>query len=155
MKTARKSCAAGTEALIGQPGLATAEIRQCETNTLHATAIRAGTAFANRFKAAAVMPVVASPITTPSSLRAEDEELHAELEAAGRLRGRLEQAAKTVAEALHPHFAQEESYAIRAPGALPALEAGKIPRNVEEVRTLAQQLESELEHLLHSQGHRL
>lgn len=84
------------------------------------------------------MAPVALAINTPSSLRAEHEELHAELEAAARVPGGLGQAAQAVADALHPHFAKEEMYAMPALGALPALAAGKIPRNVEEVRALAE-----------------
>lgn len=91
------------------------------------------------------MPLVRSPVRTPSSLRAEHEELHRELAAAVQLPDRLGEAARAVADSLHPHFLKEEDCALRLLGALPELAAGRIPADIEEIHTLSQQLESELE----------
>jgi hypothetical protein len=94
------------------------------------------------------MPGVASAFKTPSSLRAEHGELHAEIASAAKLRGRLGEAASAVAQALHAHFANEEAYALPPLAALPALAAGKIPPDAEEIRTVAKQLEAELPQMI-------
>lgn len=90
------------------------------------------------------MPVVAVPISTPPSLRAEHEELRRELVAVAKLRGHLGEAAQAVVDSLHSHLVKEEKYTLPLLGALPSLAAGKIPPNVEEIRSLAERLETEL-----------
>ena len=94
------------------------------------------------------MPVVAVPIRTPPSLRAEHEELHRELMAVAKLLGRLGEAAEAVAASLHPHVVKEETYVLPLLGALPSLAVGKIPPNDEEIRRLAERLEAELGHMV-------
>jgi hypothetical protein len=60
----------------------------------------------------------------------------------------LGEAASAVAEALRAHFANEEAYALPPLGAVPALAAGKIPPDAEEIRTVAKQLEAELPQMI-------
>jgi hypothetical protein len=93
------------------------------------------------------MPVAALSLNTPSSVRAEHAELRSELAEAGNFRGRLGEAARAVGKTLGPHFIREEEYVLPPLGVLPVLAAGKIPQNTEEIRTIAEQLESELEQL--------
>ena len=54
----------------------------------------------------------------PSALKAEHEELHAELIAAIDSGGAVGDAAKAVADLLHPHFVKEEAYALPPLGLL-------------------------------------
>jgi hypothetical protein len=80
-------------------------------------------------------------------VRAEHAALESELTAAANFRGRLGEAARAVATTLDPHFIKEEKYVLPPLGILPVLAAGKIPQNTEEIRTIAERLESELEQL--------
>ena len=56
----------------------------------------------------------------PLSLKAEHQELHAELVKAIELGGYTGEAAEAVAEVLHNHFLKEEEYALPQLGLLPA-----------------------------------
>ena len=50
--------------------------------------------------------------TIPRSLKIEHEELHEELAKATKESGKIGDAAKAVANVLHPHFTKEEEYAL-------------------------------------------
>lgn len=93
------------------------------------------------------MAVAALSLNTSSSVRAEHAELRAELEEAANCRGRLGAAARAVAKTFGPHLIKEEKCVLPPLGILPVLAAGKIPHNAEEIRTIAERLESELEQL--------
>jgi hypothetical protein len=62
----------------------------------------------------------------PDPLKAEHEELHAELIAAIDSGGAVGDAAKAVADLLHPHFVKEEAYARPPPGLLGLLAKGEV-----------------------------
>jgi hypothetical protein len=63
---------------------------------------------------------------TPEPLKAEHEELHADLAKATKAGGRTGQAAQAVARVMHVHFAKEEEYALPPLGILPDLAKGRI-----------------------------
>src|SRR5574341_158035 len=99
------------------------------------------------------MSPIAAALKAPHSLRSEHEEIHAEITAAARLSGRLGETARAVAQAFHTHFAKEEEYALLPLTILPALAAGKIPPESEEIRMTAAQLEAQLPQMVRE--HRL
>ena len=57
-------------------------------------------------------------IVIPTSLKLEHEELHRELAKATKVGGKIAEAAKLVAQTLHPHFVAEEEFAIPPLGVL-------------------------------------
>ena len=59
-------------------------------------------------------------------MKAEHEELHAELAKATKAGGRTGLAAQAVARVMHAHFEKEEEYALPPLGVLPDLAKGKI-----------------------------
>jgi hypothetical protein len=65
-------------------------------------------------------------INTPKSLKAEHQELHAELANATKAGGKTGTAAQNVAKALHPHFLKEEEYALPPLGLLQVLAEGRL-----------------------------
>ncbi len=85
----------------------------------------------------------------PASLKREHEELHAELVAATKAGGRTALAAKAVAQALHPHFAKEEEYAMPPLGLLPGLAAGEVPPDRGGVIAMTDKLKADFGHMLH------
>jgi hypothetical protein len=64
-------------------------------------------------------------IATPASLRTEHEELHRKLAAATKAAGRVGEAARAVIKALHPHFIDEEAFALPPLGLLATLARGE------------------------------
>lgn len=60
----------------------------------------------------------------PRSLKAEHDELHAELARATKESGEIGAAAREVARILHPHFVSEEDVALPPLGLLPAIATG-------------------------------
>jgi hypothetical protein len=91
-------------------------------------------------------------IEIPNSLKAEHEELHAELVAATQAGGKVGDAAKSVAELLHPHFAKEEEYALPPLGLLPQLARGEVKPEWRAVLPMTDRLKAELPRML--QEHR-
>jgi len=85
---------------------------------------------------------------TPVSLNKEHEELHAMLRQATQLSGKTGEAAKTVAELMHPHFVKEEEYALPPLGLLPLLSSGKLSEEMKQVLPLADKLQKELPKML-------
>jgi hypothetical protein len=83
-------------------------------------------------------------IGIPAPLKEEHEELHADLVKATKSGGRTAEAAKAVAEALHPHFVKEEEYAMPPLGLLVDLAQGKLDPAMLNVLTMTDRLEAEL-----------
>jgi Hemerythrin HHE cation binding domain len=84
----------------------------------------------------------------PSALKAEHEELHAELIAAIDSGGAVGDAAKAVADLLHPHFVREEAYALPPLGLLGLLAKGEVRPEMAEVLAMTDKLRSELPNML-------
>ncbi len=85
---------------------------------------------------------------TPAILHAEHEELHKMLKNATQLPGKTGEAAKAVANVLHPHFIKEEEYALPPLGLLPMLAEGKILPEMKPVIAMTDKLKSELTKML-------
>ncbi|GET28176.1 hemerythrin domain-containing protein [Prolixibacter sp. SD074] len=85
---------------------------------------------------------------TPISLNKEHEELHAMLRQATQLSGKTGEAAKTVAELMHPHFVKEEEYALPPLGLLSSLSSGSLSEEMKEVLQMTDKLKSELPEML-------
>jgi hypothetical protein len=85
---------------------------------------------------------------TPAALHTEHEELHKMLKHATQLSGKTGEAAKVVAEVLHPHFVKEEEYALPPLGLLPLLAEGKILPEMKPVIAMTDKLKSELPEML-------
>jgi len=86
--------------------------------------------------------------STPDSLRAEHAELHAELRAAAKAGGRIGEAAKEVARRLHPHFENEEAFALPPLALLGALAKGAAEPAMADVLILTDKLEAKLPGML-------
>lgn len=84
----------------------------------------------------------------PKPLKAEHDELHAELVRATKAGGRTGDAAKTVARLLHPHFVKEEEYALPPLALLAALSQGKIEAGMADVLQMTDRLKPELPTML-------
>jgi hypothetical protein len=84
----------------------------------------------------------------PESLKAEHEELHAELVKATRMVGKVGEAARAVAALLHPHFVKEEECALPPLGLLSALAEGKVTPEMRQVLALTDKLKAELRQML-------
>jgi hypothetical protein len=87
-------------------------------------------------------------LNTPPSLRAEHDELHAQLAQAIGSGGATGEAAARVAEVLHPHFLKEEEYALPPLGLLPILAEGRILPEMKEAVGMAYRLKADLGHML-------
>lgn len=84
----------------------------------------------------------------PPALKAEHEELHAELVTATKAGGRTGDAAKAVAKLMHPHFVKEEEFALPPLGLLAALSKGRVDSAMAGVLKLTDRLEAELPQML-------
>ena len=89
----------------------------------------------------------------PQPLKAEHDHLHEGLRAAIAVGGSTGEAARVVAERLHPHFLSEEEYALPPLGLLAALsrsegEAGISSVDAEKAIRMADQLAAELPRML-------
>ena len=84
----------------------------------------------------------------PMPLKAEHEELHAELAEATKSGGRTAEEARTVARLMHAHFEKEEEYALPPLGLLPYLAQGKIEPGMLAVLKMTDKLEAELPTML-------
>lgn len=80
----------------------------------------------------------------PQPLKLEHEELHAELVRATQAGGKIGETAKVVAKLLHPHFENEEEYALPPLGLLVLLARGKITPGMSEVLKMTDRLKAEL-----------
>lgn len=84
----------------------------------------------------------------PQSMKEEHEELQNELKKAINAGGKVGEAAKVVADVLHPHFEREEKFALPPLGLLPALASGKIEPEMAEVIIMTDTLKAELPDML-------
>ncbi len=87
-------------------------------------------------------------IQTPESLKLEHEELHRQLAEATKVGGKISEAAKFVAQTLHPHFVSEEEFAIPPLGILNQLVEGDIEDDMKEVLKMTDKLKVELPKML-------
>lgn len=87
-------------------------------------------------------------LSIPRPLKLEHEELHAELRKATEEPGRLGEAAKAVAELMHPHFIKEEDYALPPLGLLPQLARGEVTPEMADVLAKTDRLRAELDEML-------
>jgi Hemerythrin HHE cation binding domain len=87
-------------------------------------------------------------VNTPQSLKAEHEELHAELAKAINVGGATGEEAQNVAKALHPHFLKEEEYALPPLGLLPVLAGGRISPDMKAIVDMTNRLKADLNHML-------
>ena len=84
----------------------------------------------------------------PASLKAEHDELHAELAKATRETGALGEAARDVARLLHPHFAKEEQYAMPPLGLLFKLAWGTVTPDMLSIVSMTRRLKAEMPAML-------
>jgi hypothetical protein len=89
--------------------------------------------------------------TIPLPLKAEHDDLHAELRDAIGVGGRTAEAARAVATLLHPHFVKEEAYALPPLGLLARFtrgEAASDPAEAEAALAMVDRLKTELPGML-------
>jgi hypothetical protein len=84
----------------------------------------------------------------PEPMKEEHEELHAELRKAIEVGGKVGEAAKIVADVLHPHFEREEKFALPPLGLLLDLSKGEIVAEMAEVFPMIDTLKTELPQML-------
>lgn len=84
----------------------------------------------------------------PKPMKEEHEELHSNLKKAVMSGGKIGEAAKAVAHALHPHFQREEEFALPPLGLLSAIAEGKITPDMAEVFKMTDTLKAELPQML-------
>jgi hypothetical protein len=85
---------------------------------------------------------------TPHTLKAEHEELYKMLKQVTRLPGKTGHAAKKLAQLLHPHFVEEENYALPPLGILPVLVSGNVFPQMKEVIRMTDQLKENFSKML-------
>ena len=78
----------------------------------------------------------------------EHEELHAELAKATKTRGKVGEAAKKVAEVLHPHFEKENEIALPVIGVARELAEGKTSPDFPKALELCDKFKAEYEKML-------
>ncbi len=86
--------------------------------------------------------------TIPAPLQQEHEALHAELRRATQAGGEVGEAARTLAQLMHPHFVKEDEIALPPLGLLGALSRGEFNAGMSEVLALTDRLEAELPEML-------
>ena len=86
--------------------------------------------------------------TIPQPLQHEHEALHERLSLATQAGGEVGEAAKKLAQLMHPHFIKEDQFALPPLGLLAALARGEWSAEMAEVLTLTDQLETELPQML-------
>jgi hypothetical protein len=84
----------------------------------------------------------------PESLKAEHEELHADLVRATKAGGKTGEAAKAVAKVLHEHFVKEEEFALPPIGLLVPLARGEVDNRMRGVLAMTERLKAELPEML-------
>jgi hypothetical protein len=84
----------------------------------------------------------------PKPLKAEHDELHAELVRATKAGGQTGDAAKTVAKLLHPHFVKEEAYALPPLALLVPLSEGRFEPGMAEVLKMTDRLKPDMPTML-------
>ena len=84
----------------------------------------------------------------PKPLKAEHDELHADLVRATKAGGQTGDAAKTVAKLLHPHFVKEEAYALPPLALLVPLSEGRFEPGMAEVLKMTDRLKPDMPTML-------
>jgi hypothetical protein len=84
----------------------------------------------------------------PEPLTLEHEELHSQLAKAANAGGKTGEAAKVVAQTMHPHFIREEEIALPPLGILTLLAEDKLNDEMKEVIKMTDKLEAELPKML-------
>ena len=84
----------------------------------------------------------------PVPLTLEHEKLHAELTKATRSGGKTAEAAKIVANILHPHFLKEEEFALPPLGLLTRLGNGQIDPQMKDVLAMTDRLKADLPQMI-------
>jgi hypothetical protein len=87
-------------------------------------------------------------IKIPEPLKIEHEELHAELVALTRAPGTVGEAARHVADLLHPHFVKEEEYALPPLGLLASIAQRGVTPDMRAVVGMTERLKKELSEML-------
>ncbi|WP_242345080.1 hemerythrin domain-containing protein [Anaeromyxobacter terrae] len=90
----------------------------------------------------------AAPFQIPESMRVEHAKIDEELVRATKEPGAVGQAARALAEVLHPHFVREEEIALPPLALLEPLAAGKYDAKMAEVLKLTDALREELPKML-------
>lgn len=93
-------------------------------------------------------PVADTAFQIPESLRKEHEAIHARLEAATRAPGAVGEAARALAEVLHPHFVREEQIALPPLALLEPLARGDSAASMLAVLPMTDSLRAELPRML-------
>ncbi|MEO7116332.1 MAG: hemerythrin domain-containing protein [Caldimonas sp.] len=86
--------------------------------------------------------------TIPAPLQQEHEALHGELRRATQAGGEVGEAARTLAQLMHPHFVKEDEIALPPLDLLGALSRGEFNAGMSEVLALTDRLEAELPEML-------
>jgi hemerythrin-like domain-containing protein len=85
----------------------------------------------------------------PEAVALEHEELHQQLVKAIEEGGKVGEAAKAVADVLHPHFKKEEEYALPPLGLLSSLlNQDKISPEMKSILTMTEKLRADLPHMI-------
>lgn len=90
----------------------------------------------------------AAPFEIPQSMRVEHAKIHEELVRSTKAPGAVGQAARALAEVLHPHFVREEQIALPPLALLEPLAAGKHEARMADVLPLTEALREELPKML-------
>jgi hemerythrin HHE cation binding domain-containing protein len=80
----------------------------------------------------------------PAPLKAEHDELHAQLVRATQEPGVVGEAAREVARLLHPHFVKEEQFALPPLGLLSDVVRGAVRADMAEVLAMTRRIKAEL-----------
>jgi hemerythrin-like domain-containing protein len=88
------------------------------------------------------------PLGIPKAMEEEHEELHAELAKATKTRRKVGEAAKKVAEVLHPHFEKENEIALPVIGVARELAEGKTSPDFPKALELCDKFKAEYEKML-------
>jgi hypothetical protein len=88
------------------------------------------------------------PLGIPKAMEEEHEELHQELRKATKVRGKVGEAAKRVAEVLHSHFERENELALPVIGVAKELAEGKTSMDFPQALELADKFKLEYEKML-------
>ena len=88
------------------------------------------------------------PLGIPNTMMEEHEELHRELKKATRIPGSVGEAARHVAEILHPHFEKENELALPIIGITRELGEGKSSKDFYKAAELFERFRPEYENML-------
>lgn len=91
--------------------------------------------------------------TIPKTLQTEHAALHERLRRATEASGDVGEAAKTLAQLMHPHFVKEDEFALPPLGLLVALARGESHAEMAAVLKLTDRLEAELPQMLEEHRH--